>query len=340
MARTRRLSVMALMMVVALPVAGQTRVINRIVAKVNDKIITQQELDEAVQAGVIEMEKTPGADLAELKKKIMQKKIEESLLIQEAVHIGLQVREKEVDEDIKTVKKQFANDEEFEAALRHNGLSVDAFRGHRRNQILVRKVLQKEIQESMDPSDEEIGKFYEAHSDNFKEPEQVHVRHLLIKFDPSLKKGSSRDRAETRAQSLIQTVQQELKKGSSLEDLASKYSEDEGTKDKGGDLGFFVRGNLKEKNFEKAVFSGKESAVVGPVQTSLGYHFIQVIEHRQNKALGLNDTIEIDGNKGLVRQYAKNLLVQQKSQEQLEEYLKRLKENAVIEIKEHADGTM
>jgi len=313
---------------------SQAKVINRIVAKVNDRIITQEELDEAVQASLIEMKGKEKVDPAELKKKILERKIEESLLSQEAVRLGIQARDKEVEEDVKQVRSQFQSEEIFEAALEHNHLTLDMFKAHRRSQLIIHKVLQG-LNKDLDASDEEIQKFYEAHKDQFKQPEQVHVRHLLIRFDRSMKKGPARDREETRAANLIQSIKEKLKKKDvSFEDLVAKYSEDTESREKGGDLGIITRGTF-DKDFEKAAFAAKVGAVTGPVQTSLGFHLIQVLEHKTDQALGLDDTVEFDGTKDLVRQFAKRALIQEKSQQQVDKYIKDLKEKAIIDIPEN-----
>jgi peptidyl-prolyl cis-trans isomerase D len=122
-------------------------------------------------------------------------------------------------------------------------------------------------------SDEEVAKYYEQHRNEFSEPEKRRIRYVFIENKPS-----PSDSAETwqTAEDLLARARQ----GEDFAELAKAHSEDEGTAEKGGDLGFFGRGTMV-KPFEDAAFGARPGEIVGPVQTSYGLHLIKVEARRK-----------------------------------------------------------
>ncbi|KAB2963658.1 MAG: hypothetical protein F9K18_08310, partial [Thermoanaerobaculia bacterium] len=118
---------------------------------------------------------------------------------------------------------------------------------------------------------DEIDRYYAAHAGEFVRPEEVRARHILIKVD----EAQSAEQAEAR----MATARARLAKGESFEQVAAALSEDPGSKDKGGDLGYFGRGRMI-KEFEDAAFGAAPGQLVGPVRTSFGLHLIEVLDHR------------------------------------------------------------
>lgn len=123
------------------------------------------------------------------------------------------------------------------------------------------------LAEQIKPSKEDMIAYYQEHKSSYTTPERVHAKHILVK---------------TKEQ--IETLAQELKQGADFEGLAKKYSEDTGSAEKGGDLGWFMRGQMVPE-FEQAVFELKKpGSISAPVQTQFGYHLIQVVEHKDSVA--------------------------------------------------------
>ncbi len=119
----------------------------------------------------------------------------------------------------------------------------------------------------------EIEKYYEEHKDNYREPEKRKIEYALFPVIPSA--------ADSQAvwQDALDLIQR-LKEGEDFASLAKTYSEDPGTREKGGDLGFFGRGTMV-KPFEDAVFKAKVGEIVGPVRTPYGVHVIKVEEKKR-----------------------------------------------------------
>ncbi len=319
---------LVLTLVLAVAVAGfclaGAEIIDRIVAKVNDKIITQGEVDEALASVQVEKEKSGVTNTArELdRKEVLEKLIEERLLLQQAGPLGVQVRDKEVDEAVREIKQRFPNQDLFEQALAREGLSPDEFKNRIRNQIIVKKVVDKQIRSAVEITDDEAAKYYEKHKDELKEPQKVHIRHILIK--------SGKDKAKALAKA--REVQGLLKKGSSFESLAKEYSDDEETRDKGGDLGFISKGMIFPE-IEKAAFKGKAGSMAGPVESKLGFHLVQIVEFESEKTKSLDDSIDVEGTSVPIRQYVKNIILTEKVKGKLDDWVKALKEKAIIEMK-------
>jgi peptidyl-prolyl cis-trans isomerase D len=112
---------------------------------------------------------------------------------------------------------------------------------------------------------------YEARRDSLMTPERVSVRHILLRTDGASKEAAAKKLAE--AQALIK----QLRAGANFEELAKKVSEDPGSKDKGGNLGFVMRGQMV-KNFEDAAFSLPPKQISEVISTEYGYHVLEVLD--------------------------------------------------------------
>lgn len=119
-------------------------------------------------------------------------------------------------------------------------------------------------------TDAELQTYYQEHLEEFREGEQAHARHILIRVPPGAS-DADRMEARTRAEAVLKIA----KTGADFGELAAKHSDDPGSKDNGGDLGWFGRGQMV-KEFEDAVWAGKPGDILGPVESQFGYHIILV----------------------------------------------------------------
>ncbi len=129
-----------------------------------------------------------------------------------------------------------------------------------------------EISAAYEPSEEEFRRYYEDQPQAFTTEEQRRIRHLLIALAPN---ASPEEKSKALAK--IQEIKQRLAQGEDFAELAKQFSEDPGSKAQGGDLGFVKKGAL-EKNFLDAAFSLPAGKISDPIETSFGYHLIQVTE--------------------------------------------------------------
>ncbi len=170
-------------------------------------------------------------------------------------------------------------------------------------EVLVKLLLEKEISGKVKVSKSDIQDYYDAHKDRLKTTERRKARHILLKTEEKADK-----------------VYQELKDGGDFSKLAEKYSEDDGNKDKGGDLGYFAQGDMVPE-FEKVVFAMKKGDVSKPFKTQFGWHVVKL------------DDIRPEGTKKLdeVQGEISRELLRQKQLEALDAYVDKLKSKANIE---------
>ena len=134
------------------------------------------------------------------------------------------------------------------------------------------------------PTQQEIQEYYNAHQSEYTVPEEARARHILIKVAPGAD-AKTDAAAKAKAESILKQIQN----GANFAELAKKYSDDPGSKDQGGELGFAQRGRMVPE-FDKAIFSQK----IGDteiVKTQYGYHIVQVEERKQAHAESLSEVL-------------------------------------------------
>lgn len=126
--------------------------------------------------------------------------------------------------------------------------------------------------EKIEIGDEQIKSYYNEHKDEFEEEEKRKIQYVMFTTTPTPE--------DTAAQwELAQQLIEQIQAGDDFAELAEIYSGDPGSKDKGGDLGFFGKGAMVQE-FEEAAFSAKGGEVVGPIKTRFGLHIIKVEDKR------------------------------------------------------------
>lgn len=137
------------------------------------------------------------------------------------------------------------------------------------NDFLASDYLKKEVVDKIAVTEDDMRLYYKMHQEDFKTPEMVRARHILIKVDKSASEENKK-KAREKAESVLKRIES----GEDFAKLASELSDDPGSKKNGGDLGFFPRGKMAP-DFEKAAFSLKPGAVSGIVESPYGFHIIK-----------------------------------------------------------------
>jgi len=207
--------------------------------------------------------------------------VTQELLRQEASSLGVRVSDQEVQAEVGLIRQMFQNDEKkFAAALKDTGLTLEQLTRSIRDSLWLEKV-KDEVTKQVAVSEAAAKAYYEAHRSDYVRPESRKVRHILISPFVVLTDGSrSRTASEAEweaARVEAEKVRRELQNGANFISEAEKYSDDEATKDSGGELGAVTRGMLVPA-FEDAVFSLKKGEISAPVRTQYGYHLIQVTD--------------------------------------------------------------
>lgn len=297
----------------------QAKVVDKTIATVDGEVILMSEYEKRAKPILEEYEKLlTGPDkeirIKELKEKILDQMIDEKVLIHEAKRMKINVTRKEVQDGIEEIKKRFTTEEEYNQELARQGLLEEKFKEQVKEQLMVIKLIDQEVKAKVvPPTDSEIEDFYKQHESEMVEPEQVRVRHILIKV------GENTDKKE--ALKRITEILKEAKKGkTSFAELAKKYSED-ASAPKGGDVGFFIRGRMEMgRKFEDAAFALNVGEISDVVETEYGYHIIQSIEKKAEEKKSLDE----------IRDYLRNFISQKKMEERYEKWLRTLRDKASI----------
>jgi peptidyl-prolyl cis-trans isomerase D len=130
-----------------------------------------------------------------------------------------------------------------------------------------------QFRQSLQITDDQLKAKYQQDIQQYQVPNRVHVEHILLMTVGAGKTDAEVEEIRKKAQDVLN----QAKKGSSFEDLAKKYSEDPGTKDKGGDLGWIIQGQTVAE-FEKAAFTLPKGSISDLVKTQYGFHILKIID--------------------------------------------------------------
>ena len=265
---------------------AQENLVDRVVAIVGDsaillnEIVQQENQLEAqleAQGSALPAEGTPQRD--SIREQILLEMVDNQILLQAAAQDTLlQVNEEQVDETLNGIMAQveaaFPNRTELERALAAQGMSFQSLRAMRREQIrqqqLVGLYIQLNVgQGAVEVTEDEMRAFFEARRATLSErPAAVTFKQVLVRVTPS---DSARQAAMNRSEELLQRA----RAGEDFSELASAYSQDEGSAVAGGDVGWFRRGAMA-KPFEEAAFALPEGAISDMVESQYGFHIILV----------------------------------------------------------------
>lgn len=303
----------------ALPAyAGESQSAEQKLAVVNGTVINQAELDSEMNrflARLQSQDRVPtDLERSQIKKQVLENLIVGELLYQESQKEGVKVDQKEIEAQLAPIKGRYPSEAEFKKALSTMNLTEADLRFRFERDLAIRKLLADQIGGKIAVSEKESRAYYDSNLESFKKSEQVRASHILIKVDPGADEAK---KAEARTK--IESLQAKLKNGEDFGALAKEYSEGP-SGPKGGDLGFFGRGQMV-KPFEETAFTMKPGQVSGMVETRFGYHLIMVIERTPESTLSYEEV------KDRLEQYLK----QQKAQETIAAYVETLKGKAKIE---------
>ncbi len=247
------------------------------------------------------------------KRKILDSLIDHRVRLKYASSLGITATDEEVGAQIRSYPVFSTQEGGFDRNayinfLRANGIRPSDFENEQREQIILYKLRNQlmasvktgtdELRElylkrarsvkgeyvyfnyrehlpSININEEKMKDFYAMNKKKYEKPERVKASHILIMADasPSSPTGLTDEAAKKLADSLLE----DLKKGASFSEAAKKHSADPGSKDKGGELGWFERG-MMVKEFEDAAFALKKNTLSGAVKTQFGYHIIKCLD--------------------------------------------------------------
>ncbi len=289
--------------------------VDRIVAVVGDSVILASDLDEQIERLRATGQPVPmdTEALEQLKRQQLEEMINELVLIQAAERDSITIPESDVQAQVDaTVQEQirrFGDRASFEEALSREGLSLEQYRatvarGARRGGIQQQFMATLQRDRTPPPvSDAEVREFFEERRAELgRRPAAIEFRQVVVTPEPS-------DSAMARAQAEAERILEELNEGEDFATLARRHSDDPGTRQRGGELGWFRRGRFVPE-FERAAFSLRQGQHSGIVETSFGLHIIKIERARGPERLARHILIRPEltvEDRGRTRERADNV---------------------------------
>lgn len=282
------------------------------VAIVNGTRISLEDFNKNLALIIIDYEKEFGENILEkddgtgktllesVKKQILDKLVMNEILLQEAAKNEITASDEKIEEAFTAFREFKENDEQFKNSLDEHGVSDEFIKKQIEQDYIIEQYMSFFI-ENTTVTEEEARKFYDDNPEYFN-TEEVKASHILINDEE-----------------LANEIRARIEKGEDFKELAMQYSEDPGSKELGGDLGFFGRGRMIPE-FEEAAFSLEIGEVSAPISSMFGYHII-LLEDR------ITEILEFDEVKESIVLHLKRLSFQAHTEE--------LKNNAEITLNEN-----
>jgi peptidyl-prolyl cis-trans isomerase SurA len=303
---------------------AKATVVEEIIARVNNDVITQSDYQHADMQLKEEIshdcQNCPADKLAaeykDQQKDLLRGLIDQSLMVQRAKDMGLSV-ESDLIKRLDDVRKQnnLNSIEDLEKAVEGSGLPWEDYKTQIRNGMLTQEVIRREVGSHINIPTEEVKTYYGAHSQEFTRPEQVVLTEIFLSTE-----GKSPEEMES-VQKKTEDLRNRVVKGDDFNEIAKRYSEGSTAKD-GGDLGTFQRGQLSPQ-LEGVVFKMEKGQITDVIQTKTGFEVLKVENHYQ---AGLQPLEKVENE-------VMNRLYMEKMQPTLRTYLGELREESYVNVK-------
>lgn len=302
-------------LVLAGGMVGAAELVEKILARVNDRLITNSEFEKRVVAA----SHAPNAptDKAQIKREVLDDLIKEKLLEERAREMGVTATDEEIETAVERVKRQYnlATDAEFDAALKSSNMTREELKRQMRQTIIVQKVIGRDVTSKLDISDDMLRTEYERQKDKlYKVPESARVAEIVIRFSET--DAAGREKAVAR----IEEARSKLAAGTPFAELAKEYSEGN-ARDRGGDLGSVSKGELLPA-LDAAVFGNPPQEYPPPALTPRSIHLFHVTER---KTAGYRPFAEVSDD--LKKRIGENLY-----DKRFGEYVDKLRREAYVKI--------
>ncbi len=311
----------------------QESVVEEIVARVNNSIVTRADLRRSKDTWQEDVTKAKADGVEPPKEQdLLRDLIDQQLLIQKGTELGVSA-DTDVVKRLDQIRQQMHADsmEDLEKAAQSQGVSWEDFKQNLKNGIITQKVIQQEVGGHIVVTQQQIQQFYDEHKAEMERPEQVRLSEILVSTQkaPPVKTEQGQTalpeapdaQMVAAAQKKADSIYEQLQKGAKFADLA-KAKSDGPTSQVGGDLEYFKRGTLS-KELEDKVFALQAGQFTQPIRTNQGWVILEVTEHQASGIPQLKDV------EGMIQER----LYMVAMQPALRDYLTKLREDAYIDIK-------
>jgi len=318
-AATLGLSVAALLCAVA---PAQARVVEKIAAVVGDSVIMASEVEEKAAPLLADVARLPEPGKREtraaaLRHEVLERLIDDELILQQAVDLKLSITSEQVDSSIAEIKRQNnIDDDQLREALKAQGMSMQSYRADLKRQLLRFRVINIAVGSRVTISDEDVKSYYDRHMKTGSNV-QVRASHIFISIPENADPSMVADKL-AQANKLLARA----KAGEDFAKLAKELSDDPATRKEGGDLGYFGK-DMLPKAIEEMVFAMKVGEIRGPVRADRGFHVIKLVDRRTKDAKPLEE----------VKDDVRMQLRQKEMERQTKSYLTELRKKTLVDIR-------
>ena len=297
---------------------AQRKVLEKIVARVNDDIITLSEYNNELNRMRAELSRAyQGEELekeyAKQKENALENIIQNKLLVQKAKEMGFGGKiDLEVSSYIESFRKQnnIPDARSLEQALAQAGMTMSQWREEIKNSILQEALIGTFVQSKVVTTDEEIQKYYDGHKAEYSKPAEVEVAEIIFYLE-----GNRDADVQAKAEAALQR----LKAGEDFAEVAKKSSEGP-TAQQGGNIGTFKFGTMAA-DIQKAVFALSGGQYTGVLKTKFGYQILKVVSKKESELVPLAD----------VKKNIQGRIYYEKYRPLLERFLKEVRDESYVE---------
>jgi peptidyl-prolyl cis-trans isomerase SurA len=304
------------------PISPGGAVVDRIVAVVNQEIITFSEIEKwggPFQQEIQAEDRLERRErIQEVFRKILDRIIEEKLIEQEAKKSGIKVTSKEIEGAVEEVKqKNKIGQEELERVLAAEGVTLEGFKKDLESKILRTKFVHSAVKVEQRVGEKELIEFFQNNVNQYRVDESYRPAHILFLILPEATPEQIRG-----IRKKSQRVLEKIKEGADFAKMAMEYSEDTSSRKEGGDLGYFKKGELLP-TLEREAMKLQVGEVSDLIRTEVGFHILKLLDRKGGEPPPFE---EIKG-KVQADYYEKEL------EKAYQQFLSNLKEKSIIEIK-------
>lgn len=288
-----------------------------VVARVNGESINKTEFDRAIAA--LEARNggpVPTEQRDRVFRDVLDQIVSYKLLVQESRARKVEATDAEVNGRLKEIQAQFPSEDAFKQMLASRKTSLEQIRTDISQDITVQKLIEGAIAPKIAVKPEQVTDFYAKNPDQFKQPERVRASHILI----TVPKGADAA-AKTQARDKAASILKDAKAGKDFAALAKEHSQDPGSAQNGGDLGFFQQGQMVGP-FNDAAFGLAPGTISDLIETEFGFHIIKVAEKQAPRLVPLEE----------IRPRLEQYLERQNRDQETNAFINGLKTKGKVEI--------
>jgi peptidyl-prolyl cis-trans isomerase SurA len=303
------------------PISFSEAVVDRVVAVVNQEIITLSEVEKwtnPLKQEIVTKDRLEKQDRVEaLCRQVLEKLIEEKLIDQEVKKSGIKISSKEIEATLEEVKRRNAvTQEDLEKALAVEGLTLETYKEQIEKNLQRKKLISWSLKVEARAEEKELREFYQKNMDRYRTNETYRPSHILFAIP---KEATPEETGEIRRKA--QKVLERIKGGEDFGEMALLYSEDASSKNR-GDLGYFKKGELFPA-FEREALRLKVGEVSGIVRSEFGFHIIKLLNRKGMDPFPFEE----------VQEKVKADYYESEMEKAFKQYVSTLKKKAIIEIK-------